>query len=52
MSEADWDLIALIIALVCFVLATLGVTHPRVAFLAMGLAFWVTVPLVAAIRAH
>ena len=36
-----------VLALVCFVLAAFGVPVPRVSLLALGLAFWVLVPLLA-----
>ena len=34
-------LILLVLAFVLFLLAGLGVKHPRIEFVAMGLAFWV-----------
>lgn len=33
--------VLLILALICFVLATFGVSWPHVALLPLGLAFWV-----------
>jgi hypothetical protein len=45
------DLILLIVAGVCFLLASLNVTSPRVQLLALGLLAWVLVPLIDAARA-
>jgi hypothetical protein len=40
-------LILLIVALVCFLLAAVGVVvHRRLNLIALGLAFWILVPLV------
>ena len=40
------DIILLFAALVCFLFAAFGATvHPRVSLLALGLVFWVLVPL-------
>lgn len=41
--------VLLLLAFICFVLAAFGVALPRVSFLALGLAFWVLVPLLQAL---
>jgi hypothetical protein len=43
--------VLLLLALICFVLTAFGVQHSRVGLLALGLAFWVAVPLIHALRA-
>lgn len=45
-------LILLLLAAVCFVVGAAGVAVQRVNVLALGLFFWVLVPLIQAIQAH
>jgi hypothetical protein len=40
-----------VLAVVMFVLATLKVPHNRLNFLALGLIFWVLVPLIQTVKA-
>jgi hypothetical protein len=44
-------LLLLLAALVCFILAAAGVPVRRISLVALGLAFWVAVPLLQTIRA-
>lgn len=39
----------LLLGFVCFVIATFGVVVPRVNLVALGLAFWILVPLLTAL---
>lgn len=41
--------ILLLLSFICFVVATFGVAVPRINFVALGLAFWVLVPLLQAL---
>lgn len=41
--------VLLLLGFICFVLATFGVVLPRVNFVALGLAFWILVPLLQAL---
>lgn len=45
------DLILLLLAAACFVAAAFGWAGAKVNLLALGLAFWVAVPLIAAVKA-
>lgn len=43
------NFILLLLAIICFTGAAFGIErHPRMSLLALGLAFWVAVPLIAA----
>lgn len=42
--------VLLLLALVCFVAAAVGVRSPRVELLALGLALWVAVPFLQALQ--
>jgi len=44
------QLILLILALVCFVLATVGAQVPRVSLVPLGLAFWMVSLLLPSVR--
>jgi hypothetical protein len=43
--------ILLLLAAICFGIAALGVSHPRIHFVALGLLAWVLVPLIHAAKA-
>jgi hypothetical protein len=43
--------ILLLLAAICFGLAAFSVAHPRIHFVALGLLFWVLVPLIHAGKA-
>jgi len=51
-SESAFDVIALLVAAVLFLLAGINVTHPRLNLIALGLLAWVLVPLVSAVNAR